>query len=691
MSPDSIHRIGSTVVLGFYVSPFIILECNVLLLRESLQVPVVDKISVHSCLPLPDFDFFILDICTYPWKIVMAMSLSSIFSWVTSFFQSSAAPTHLKDLSYQALSSIPEIRLLELHEGRGEEPIRCTIKHVSLDSPGKYMALSYNWGSLESPSYISCNAERLSVTANLYSALRRCRPTDASLTLWVDAICINQLDKSERESQVPMMRRIYQQAERVVVDLGEAVGSAELIPTLLLNTVTLLKKYGLDWTVPQIRFKEFGLPPAEAQDWKALALLLCRPWFRRVWVIQEFALAQNISMVYDNTIISWQDLYWTVRWLHSQGMFAHMASLGDLFPNGRRVALTASVNFFNMVNIRNGILLQKPKPFSKCLRHARDFEATDPRDKAYGLLGLVPCVDDFDFKVIYSDEETLENVYVRLAQALVKSGDAYNVLLSAGSKTSLLDLPSWVPDWSCDQKQAQFSLLRDEGRKSIYHAGGAEKLSATVLQNSRELAVRGSLFDNVLFLSDTYHSSPPKKGEGMKSVMHWEARSRTLTSNLSSYPTGEPIHDVYRRVLVANKDNLDNEASPSYVENYERMLRMFQIEEQTRSFAEGKPSFDFDEEELMSVSKSLMEYAIPMSACIGERRLCVTRKGYIGLVPDNATEGDVICIFPGAEVPFVLRKHDDYHELLGDCYVHGIMTGEALGMEGSRIQEIILR
>ncbi|MCJ1233371.1 hypothetical protein MMC14_001327 [Varicellaria rhodocarpa] len=620
------------------------------------------------------------------------MFLSSLLSWITSFFQASAVPIHLEDLSYQALTRTSEIRLLELHKGRDGQPIRCTIKHVSLDdSPGKYMALSYTWGSSENPSDILVDGKRLSVTANLYSALRRCRPPNANLTLWIDAICINQLDIPERESQVRMMRRIYQQAQRVVVDLGEEAEGAKLVLPLLSKTVMLLKEHGMDWTIPQRRFEEFGLPSADALDWKALTLLLCQPWFRRVWIIQEFAMAQNLTMVYGNSILPWQDLYWTVFWLSSKGMFSHMALLGDLFPNGLPVALIASTNFFNIVNIRNGIKHQKPKPFSTCLRHVRVFEATDPRDKAYGLLGLVPDVDDFDFEVIYSSKETLENVFIRLARALVESGDVYNVLLAAGTKASSMDVPSWVPDWSHDQRQAQFSPIREEGNKSFYHAGGADSISTKVLRDSRKLTVRGNLFDNIVLLSDTYYSALPNKGKGMRDVMCWEAQSKTLIANLPSYPTGEPVHDVYRRVLVANKDNLDNEASAPYIDNYERMLRMFQIEEQSRSCTEGGPSFDLDNEELQSLSRSVIEYAVPMSACIAERRLCVTRKGYMGLVPDDTTEGDVICVFVGADVPFILRRcDDDDYKLLGDVYVHGIMKGELLEMEDSIIQDVVL-
>ena len=594
------------------------------------------------------------------------------------------------NLSYQPLVGAAEIRLLEVLPGPDEQTIQCIIKHVSLDDSPKYVALSYTWGSRENPSDILCDGKRFSVTANLYSALYKCRDTNTRITLWIDAICINQLDIPEREKQVRMMKDIYEKAEAVMVDLGEAGKGAELIQPLLSKIIVLLKQHGMNWAIPQTQFEEFGLPSAEAQDWKELSLLLCRPWFRRVWIIQEFALAQSPNIAYGRIILSWQDLYWTVYWLKSHGMFAHMAPLSDRLPNGHPISLSASVNYFNIVNIREGRLLHKPKSFIKCLRQTRSFEATDPRDKVYGLLGLIPDIDKFDFKVIYSDEETLEKVYVRLAQALVKSGEAYNVLLSAGTKVSSISVPSWVPDWSREQEVNQFSLSLDDSKSSIYHAGGLEKISATILEETPKLAVRGQLFDDILLLGQTYHSSPPKEGEGMENVMRWDAQSRILIGDLSSYPTGEPVHDVYRRVLVANKDDLDNEASAAYIAHYKRMLRSFQIHEQVKSHIKGGPPFDFNEEELKSISQSLKKYAVPMGGRISSRRLCVTRKGYMGLVPNSAREGDSICVFIGAEVPFVLGRSGDEYRLVGDCYVHGIMKGEALDMADSTVQDIVL-
>jgi hypothetical protein len=73
-------------------------------------------------------------------------------------------------------------------------------------------------------------------------------------------------------------------------------------------------------------------------------------------------------------------------------------------------------------------------------------------------------------------------------------------------------------------------------------------------------------------------------------------------------------------------------------------------------------------------------------ACNG-RRFFVTKKGYFGIGPAELEEGDEIYILAGGKLPFVLRplpeSQPDTFELVGDCYVHGIMDGEAVSGHGS--------
>jgi hypothetical protein len=70
---------------------------------------------------------------------------------------------------------------------------------------------------------------------------------------------------------------------------------------------------------------------------------------------------------------------------------------------------------------------------------------------------------------------------------------------------------------------------------------------------------------------------------------------------------------------------------------------------------------------------------------IAGRTFCITREGYIGLVPLLSKVGDVIVIFCGATTPHVLRQIEgsSYFSLVGECYIHGMMDGEM--MKKSRV------
>lgn len=90
----------------------------------------------------------------------------------------------------------------------------------------QYTALSYVWGSRDDPRHIILNGRiRFPVTKNLFAALKALRDqSDSSggTKLWVDALCINQADHKEKEHQLQLMRRVYQQAQDVVAYVPQA-------------------------------------------------------------------------------------------------------------------------------------------------------------------------------------------------------------------------------------------------------------------------------------------------------------------------------------------------------------------------------------------------------------------------------------------------------------------------------------
>jgi hypothetical protein len=101
----------------------------------------------------------------------------------------------------------------------------------------KYEALSYCWGDPELQGFILLNGNAASVTVNLTRALENIRLDHGTRVLWVDALCINQEDTTERNHQVKQMGAIYQKAERVVVWLGRPKSLKGANPASVLDSL----------------------------------------------------------------------------------------------------------------------------------------------------------------------------------------------------------------------------------------------------------------------------------------------------------------------------------------------------------------------------------------------------------------------------------------------------------------------
>jgi hypothetical protein len=109
---------------------------------------------------------------------------------------------------------------LELQPSDGTSTLRGfypTLIEASLDSAPHYRALSYTWGSLDLSECIYCDGKILPVTANCKDVLRHLRSKTQSLTLWIDAICIDQDSKEERSQQAQLTGDVYKTAQQVLV------------------------------------------------------------------------------------------------------------------------------------------------------------------------------------------------------------------------------------------------------------------------------------------------------------------------------------------------------------------------------------------------------------------------------------------------------------------------------------------
>lgn len=212
---------------------------------------------------------------------------------------------------------------------------------MSLDDNPEYETISYVWGDAKLRKPIDVNESRIQVTVNLLSALRRFRYRDRPRVLWTDAACINQGDKDERSSQVRLMWRIYKDYWEVLIWLGEeddfpfdpSPFDNDLLAYYLYEVVKFeeyISRQNIRHMTPLVAGTSSTLNPGTSLDIRAaLSLLkllaegkyfyelpffeietfpnlaicrrwhyacsspihfLHRPWFSRLWTLQEAAL-----------------------------------------------------------------------------------------------------------------------------------------------------------------------------------------------------------------------------------------------------------------------------------------------------------------------------------------------------------------------------------------------------------------
>jgi Heterokaryon incompatibility protein (HET) len=198
------------------------------------------------------------------------------------------------------------IRVLVLCPGSFDDPIECHLEHQNRDLDGgvSYEALSYMWGPPEPPREIKLNDTLIEVRQNLLAALRRLRNENSVRYLWVDALCINQQDLQERSAQVLVMSRIYRRASQVLVWLGEAQGESDMLIDLLTDSKG---DFGPIWpSRGQPCRPRMELPAEKMVIVRDAFLALCnRPYWRRVWIIQEILSTLSLELLCGAKKLAW--------------------------------------------------------------------------------------------------------------------------------------------------------------------------------------------------------------------------------------------------------------------------------------------------------------------------------------------------------------------------------------------------
>ena len=533
---------------------------------------------------------------------------------------------------------------------------------------------------------IICDGKRLPVTKNLYAALLRLRQSHALVPLWIDAICIDQNNTSERTKQVRLMKQIYQNAKQVVVWLGEEVESDKDAFDALYSLNRFLLDFGKDqrnWGEVQ-GLSSFGDTlqhlKFDSPGFRALDSLFQRPWFMRAWVVQEVVVAPRALVTCGTLTIPWKIISRVVSTFIRRGLLPQLGR--DVFSNYEGLYRADFISRAQASIGCGGIsLLDLLISNRMCL-------SSDPRDKVFAIVGLAnDCkmagiLPDYRFKTA--------KIYQNVAVYLAKPSSMSVVLSLAGdtssSRTPLFEeLPSWVPDWS--QREAKQPLLMP------FHAGGCMAEKFVIDETRGILNIHGKIIDSVAEIAKQRHWSGSSLRDHRDIHKHNSdelAKYEELLSRLKSYPTGETVEDAFWRTLILNH-KIDGSVAP---QEFKKSYEAFRAAIKDQQYCATRPSGDMQvERETYNRQLMAFDFAETMHRWQCHTHLFVTENGFLGQVPRTAQIGDIICVFLGGHVPFVLRplERGGSYRLIGDCYVHGMMNGEALQASNILVQEITIQ
>jgi Heterokaryon incompatibility protein (HET) len=242
---------------------------------------------------------------------------------------------------------------------------------------------------------ITVNDSTFFVTPNLSAALKALRRSakfgGKSRTLWIDAICINQGDVNERNHQVAQMQEIYAGAQEVVVWLGPADSTIELAGSFVHDLCKHLNDLGIfdlsHYTAADLdRALEKVTTQFHRQKWLAVVEILLKPWWGRVWVIQELASAPRAILQSGNLSLPWPEMALVIQVLNTwHPSLTQLELLGDLYETevGEAIYRAASI-----ANARTTFQRNVINSFESLIYLSQLSQCKDPRDKVYALLGL---------------------------------------------------------------------------------------------------------------------------------------------------------------------------------------------------------------------------------------------------------------------------------------------------------------
>ena len=617
------------------------------------------------------------------------------------------------------------IRLLRLKPAEKRSvPIIAELFVVSLHTNPEYAAVSYCWGSPTSTCRITCNGFSLAVSENLGLALSSIRSL-SSFPLWVDQICINQDDLRERSTQVAFMKKIYSQAIETFVYLGEPDSDITNEACEVIKEISIpilhMSDYKSDEShlttllrarVATVKLAvQHPLLTKRAYDKdvrSALSRLIDSPYFSRKWVIQEVVASRLTFCLVGIHCFKWDPFITAIL---------KQRDITDL-----HMEANITVKLWWLRHLVTEFGEKRRTPLLTLLYYSRYFQAMDPRDYVFALLGVASDSDDFP-KPNY--ETAVEQVYHKISSCFIQQGKGFLMLHLVGMRPTSNGLPSWVVDWR------SLDTFYPGKHYASFCAGGRDG-QMEVTPDALKIRAYGKIVDRIVAVGDPFKAEQnlwdrlaqyidncsDTFAEFYEDNTGHQAIQRDLASLISFDMRFDDRHPN-RKIFTFNEDNCDlvrcwdlvalddaslcqfclmqgryflknlqvglsKTAQRIGVYSLSRLYQWIQPVESPRVLAEL--------EVIKGVhNTNAEENFLRFNFFKPTTRPVMTQNCRLGLAPALTQKDDVVCVLFGANAPFILRSSKDgTYKIVGEAYVRDIMFGEILKDDRYPAHEILI-
>ena len=675
--------------------------------------------------------------------------------------------------SYKQLQDHESFRILRLlpcntqHSDQGEpasdDMLEVELKEVNFSETPDYECLSYTWGSLSLTSTVLVDGKTLPTTRSLETALHMLRKRGVLDTpwIWIDAICINQSDLDERAGQVRLMRAIYSYARRVCAYLGEAANESNHVPLLIEQIILAVEKWqetnhspdGTPARISEEEYSIYGIPSYHDAAWITLKHFFSRPWFTRVWIVQEVVLAYELILVCGDWALPMEAMIRLARLVDQHDLPFLMISPGPAQRAFEQIGLISTIALYGFErDERTGRSCRPTLSILFLITALQVDNATNPHDNLFALVGISKEYNELELQPNYTLPIT--ETYRQFATYCVRAGKGPDLVSGVQIPRPNLGLPSWVPDlerkvsnyrplgheYYLDDIEDQgpqrrpsndpflddflngtssFNTYMDSFRDQVPKAGG-EGSMMYVEPCGKRLVAAAYIIDTIESVGSTeFRTKFLNKEENGKHF--WETEDIDALAGLedlagclaelalflqdSKIYAGEiGRKDALLKTILCGKKNRRGDEDlndPSTLLDEFLATTKFApndlgpvIESHLQTICHCLPNttvvwHDLSEGELFRLCKRLQHFFFLAAAMCEGRRRMRTRTGYVGQIPSVAQPGDVVAIIQGALSPSLIRPNAGAYIMVGQCYLHGFMYGEVCSMPQYRTQQIV--